>query len=292
MKQTYFPYLPYSQNEDNKRYKYIHEIMEKNPFTYHKKKNYSSIFIDDNKFIPNNNFYSIQNEKNYDFISKNKLNGNNDLLLFQKANDKYMESYNIFMKNKSSIIESNAQNYLNYLYQNKKIHEINDKKKVNDDRYDILHNFKNQYSNELIGTKCLLQQNKSATNINTFNMKNINQKEDQKIDFIPNNIKTKGSDITNPFFYDHVAKEIIKKNQEVMDYNLKESENKYIKKRNKLKYLDDKLPLAPGKINNPNYYNLGESVLDKNPILNKGEYSPSFSRNYNYFSRQKNIFDI
>ena len=292
MKQTYFPYLPYSQNEDNKRYKYIHEIMEKNPFTYHKKKNYSSIFIDDNKFIPNNNFYSIQNEKNNDFISNNKLNGNNDLLLFQKANDKYMESYNIFMKNKSSIIENNAQNYLNYLYQNKKIHEINDKKKVNDDRYDILHNFKNQYSNELIGTKCLLQQNKSATNINTFNMKNINQKEDQKIDFIPNNIKTKGSDITNPFFYDHVAKEIIKKNQEVMDYNLKESENKYIKKRNKLKYLDDKLPLAPGKINNPNYYNLGESVLDKNPILNKGEYSPSFSRNYKYFSRQKSIFDI
>ena len=292
MKKTYFPYLPYSQNEDNKRYKYIHEIMEKNPFTYHKKKNYSSIFIDDNKFIPNNNFYSIQNEKNYDFISNNKLNGNNDLLLFQKANDKYMESYNIFMKNKSSIIESNAQNYLNYLYQNKKIHEINDKKKINDDRYDILHNFKNQFSNELIRTNCLLQQNKSATNINTFNMKNINQKEDQKIDFIPNNIKTKGSDITNPFFYDHVAKEIIKKNQEVMDYNLKESENKYIKKRNKLKYLDDKLPLAPGKINNPNYYNLGESVLDKNPILNKGEYSPSFSRNYNYFSRQKNIFDI
>ena len=292
MKKTYFPYLPYSQNEDNKRYKYINEIMEKNPFTYHKKKNYSSIFIDDNKFIPNNNFYSIQNEKNYDFISNNKLNGNNDLLLFQKANDKYMESYNIFMKNKSSIIESNAQNYLNYLYQNKKIHEINDKKKINDDRYDILHNFKNQFSNELIRTNCLLQQNKSATNINTFNMKNINQKEDQKIDFIPNNIKTKGSDITNPFFYDHVAKEIIKKNQEVMDYNLKESENKYIKKRNKLKYLDDKLPLAPGKINNPNYYNLGESVLDKNPILNKGEYSPSFSRNYNYFSRQKNIFDI
>ena len=268
MKQTYFPYLPYSQNEDNKRYKYIHEIMEKNPFTYHKKKNYSSIFIDDNKFIPNNNFYSIQNEKNYDFISKNKLNGNNDLLLFQKANDKYMESYNIFMKNKSSIIESNAQNYLNYLYQNKKIHEINDKKKINDDRYDILHNFKNQFSNELIGTKCLLQQNKSATNINTYNMKNINKKEEKKIDFIPNNIKTKGSDITNPFFYDHIAKEIIKKNQEVMDYNLKESENKYIKKRNKLKYLDDKLPLAPGKINNPNYYNLGESVLDKNPILN------------------------
>jgi len=289
MKKTFFPYLPYSQNEDNKRYKYIHEIMERNPFTYHKKKNYSSIF-DDTKYIPNNNFYSIQNEKNDELNNKNNLNGNNDLLLFQKANDKYMESYNIFMKNKSSIIENNAQNYLNYLYQNKKLHEINDKTKIND--FNILHNIKNQFSNDLFGTKCLLKQNRSVTNINTFNIKNINKKEDKKIDFIPNNIKTKGSDITNPFFYDHVAKEIFKKNQEVMDYNIKESENKYIKKRNKLKYLDDKLPLAPGKINNPNYYNLGESVLDKNPILNKGEYSPSFSRNYNYFSRKQNIFDI
>jgi hypothetical protein len=265
--------------------------MERNPFTYHKKKNYSSIF-DDNKFIPNHNFYNIQNEKNYNLNNKNNLNGNNDLLLFQKANDKYMESYNIFMKNKSSIIENNAQNYLNYLYQNKKFHEINNKEKDNEDKYNILQNIKNKFSNELIGTRCLLQHNKSVTNINTFNMKNINEKEDKKIDFIPNNIRAKGSDITNPFFYDHVAKEIIKKNQEVMDYNIKESENKYIKRRNKFKYLDDKLPLAPGKINNPNYYNLGESVLAKNPILNRGEYSPSFSRNYNYFSRQQNIFDI
>jgi len=290
MKQTYFPYLPYSQNEDNKRYKYIHEIMEKNPFTYHKKKNYSSNFREDNNFIPNNNFYNIQKEKNYNL--NNNLNGNNDLLLFQKENDKYMESYNNFMKNKSSIIENNAQNYLNYLYQNKKLNENIDKSKINNERYNMLNSIKNQFSDELIGRKYLLQKNKSVTNINTFNMKDINKKEDQKMDFIPNNIKTKGSDITNPFFYDHVAKEIIKKNQEVMDYNIKESEYKYIKKRNKLKYLDDKLPLAPGKINNPNYYDLGESVLDKNPILNKGEYSPSFSRNYNYFSRQKNIFDI
>ena len=51
-----------------------------------------------------------------------------------------------------------------------------------------------------------------------------------------------------------------------MDYNLKESENKFIKNKKLSKYSDDKLAIAPGKINNPKYYNLGESVLDKNPI--------------------------
>ena len=67
MKQAYFPYLPYSQNEDNKRYKYIYEIMERNPFTYHKKKNYSSIF-DDNKFVPNHNFYKLYASRGDKFL--------------------------------------------------------------------------------------------------------------------------------------------------------------------------------------------------------------------------------
>ena len=56
------------------------------------------------------------------------------------------------------------------------------------------------------------------------------------------------------------------------------------------KYDDNKIALAPNKINNPKYYDLGESLLDKNPILNKGNYSPSFSLNANYFNRHKNVF--
>lgn len=55
-----------------------------------------------------------------------------------------------------------------------------------------------------------------------------------------------------------------------MDYNIKESKNKFIKNKKLFKYSDDKLALAPGKINNPKYYSLGESVLDKNIILSKG----------------------
>ena len=82
----------------------------------------------------------------------------------------------------------------------------------------------------------------------------------------------------------------MEKNQEVMAYNMKVSENKFRKKLITPKFSDDKIALAPGKIKNPNYYNLGESFLDKNPILNKGIYSPSYSFNANYFNRYKNVF--
>ena len=308
MKQSYFPYLPNSRNEDNKRYKYIREMMEKNPFTYHKRKNLSSSFSTSQYYItPNNNLILNQNDStnypnslsnnnvinNINNINNSKENNiNQELLFFQKANDKYIDSYKNFMQQKSSIIENNAQKYLNYIVQNKNPHNRNN----------IANTFSNNneknnsilpFSNELERKKNILSENKSASNINSFAIRNKNNTiEVDKRNFIPSYIKARGSDITNPFFYDRIAKEIIKKNQETMDYNLKESENKYIKKKNMFKYSDDKLAIAPGKINNPKYYNLGESVLDKNPILNKGQYSPSFSRNYKYFSRQENIFDI
>lgn len=308
MKQSYFPYLPNSRNEDNKRYKYIREMMEKNPFTYHKRKNLSSSYSTSQYYIaPNNNLIINQNEsinypnspsnnnniKNINNINNsNENNINQELLFFQKANDKYIDSYNNFMKQKSSIIENNAQKYLNYIAQNKNPHNRN-----NIDNTISNNNKRNNsllpLSNELERKKYTLYENKSASNINSFSIGDkSNTIEVDKKNFIPSYIKARGSDITNPFFYDRIAKEIIKKNQETMDYNLKESENKYIKKKNMFKYSDDKLAIAPGKINNPKYYNLGESVLDKNPILNKGQYSPSFSRNYKYFSRQENIFDI
>ena len=320
MKVSYFPYLPNSRNEDNKRYKYIRDMMEKNPFTYHKKKNFSSIFNNNNNFliIDNNinNNYSNKNQNQNNFnnnninninkiINSNGNNTNQELLIFQKANDNYMDSYNNFMRQKSSTIENNAQNYLNYLAQNKKLYKINNNEKINNIlSYNNNYN-NNNYINNLLplssesrGRKRLYE-NKSATNIksislrnNNYDIFNKNKNETEKINFIPSNIKARGSDITNPFFYDHIAKEIFKKNIETMDYNIKESENKYNKNKKISKYSDDKLPLAPGKINNPKYYNLGESVLDKNPILNKGDYSPSFSRNYKFFSRQENIFDI
>ena len=129
---------------------------------------------------------------------------------------------------------------------------------------------------------------KSPYNNELYNRKSLETEKNNS--FIPSLINARGSDITNPFFYDQVAKEIIQKNQEAMIYNIQESEYKLKKKKITSKFSDDKISLAPGKINNPNYYSLGESFLDKNPILNKGNYSPSFSYNPNYFNRHKNIF--
>ena len=291
MKLSYFPYLPNSRIEDNKRYKFINNMMEKNPFTYHKRKNISSSF--DNNIIQDNNIKNLHDS--------NGNNINQELLFFQKANDKYIDSYKSFMKQKSSTIENNAQKYLNYLSHNKKTFNINNKTNIFEnnaynDNIDII-NKTLPLSKELKERKNTLHENRSAKNIisppliNNINNYNNNANEVDKKNFIPSNIKARGSDITNPFFYDHIAKEIIQKNQETMDYNIKESENKFIKKKKLFKYSDDKLALAPGKINNPKYYSLGDSVLDRNPILSKGQYSPSFTRNYKYFNRYPNIFE-
>ena len=303
MKKSYFPYLPNSRIEDNKRYKYIREMMEKNPFTYHKRKNVSSS-MDFNNFriTPNNNSNQNKNKINTNLKDNNIIdnsNGNNinqELLFFQRENDKYIDSYNSFMKQKSSTIENNAQKYLNYITQNKRPYNLDNKKNTFSNNGKFFINNTGPLSNDSRGRKKILFENKSASNIKEAPMRNngefaYNTIEVDKKNFIPSLIKARGSDITNPFFYDRIAKEIIKKNQEMMDYNLKESENKFIKNRNLSKYSDDKLAVAPGKINNPNYYNLGESKLDKNPILSKGQYSPSFTRNYKYFSRQPNLFD-
>ena len=305
MKQSYFPYLPNSRIEDNKRYKYILEMMEKNPFTYHKRKNVSSSMdLNNYRITPINNNNPNQNKKmiNFNLIDNNTIdnsNGNNinqELLFFQRENDKYIDSYNSFMKQKSSAIENNAQKYLNYITQNQNAYNISNKR-INFPNIGEYNNDTGPLSNEDRGRKkFVLEKNKSACNLNEIPLRNnrefaYNTIEVDKKNFIPSLIKARGSDITNPFFYDRIAKEIIKKNQETMDYNLKESENKFIKKRNLSKYSDEKLAVAPGKINNPNYYNLGESKLDKNPILSKGQYSPSFTRNYKYFSRYPNIFD-
>ena len=302
MKKSYFPYLPNSRIEDNKRYKYIREMMEKNPFTYHKRKNVSSS-VDFNNFhiSPNNNSNQNKNMININLIDNNPIdnsNGNNinqELLFFQRENDKYIDSYNSFMKKKSSTIENNAQKYLNYITQNKKPFNLDNKRNTFTKNGEYINNT-GPLSNENRGRKKILYENKSASNLEDIPIRSngefaYNTIEVDKKNFIPSLIKARGSDITNPFFYDRIAKEIIKKNQETMDYNLKESENKFLKKRNLSKYSDDKLAVAPGKINNPNYYNLGESKLDKNPILSKGDYSPSFTRNYKYFCRQPNIFD-
>lgn len=282
MKLSYFPYLPNSKNEDNKRYKYVCDKIEKDPFAYHKKKNASFLF---NKY-----YVASPNEINFGG-NQNKIN--QELLLFQNENDKYINSFNKFMKQKSSKIEENTENYLNYLSQERMINKMNNSKTIKQNGINSYINYSHRIQPK---TKTNLFRNKSEPELISLSSRGFNNEvnnfktlETEKNNFIPGVIKAKGSDITNPFFYDQVAKEIMQKNQEVMDYNRKQSENKY-KKKITSKFSDDKIPLGPEKINNPKYYDLGASSLIKNPILNKGIYSPSFSYNANYFNRYKNVF--
>lgn len=300
-KVTYFPYLPNSKIEDNKRYKYIQDMMEKNPFAYHRKKNPFS-FSDNKKYkiIENKSDNGEKNNK----INKNMYQNNNnqEILIFQKDHDKYMNLFNNFMKKKTSKMEANAQNYLHFLVQLKKSYPI--KKSLSDSNLKNIQSFSstnkssiiNNLDNNIIpisnynkGRRHFLLGQKSPTEINLFSPKSnsINSIESEKANFIANNVKKKNSDITNPFYYNEISKEFIKLNQEVMDYNRKESENKYKKKKKNFRYSNDEIALSPEKIKNPNYYDIGESKLEINPIINKGFYSMSYSRNYKNFNRHK-----
>ena len=320
-KLTYFPYLPNSRIEDNKRYKYIRDMMEKNPFTFHRKKNALSFF--DKKRFKIIDSKSDNIEKNNEININSSLNNNNqESLIFQKDHDKYMNLYNNFMKKKTSTIESNAQNYLNYLINLKKPFQItndnNNDNKINNlinsqndsnnniesvsninksSNFNNLSNNNNKtipISNQIHSRKHFILGIKSPTETNLFSPrgtnKNIFESEKEKDNFIASNIRTKNSDITNPFFYNGIAKEIIRLKQETMDYNKKELENKYKQKKNYLKYSSDNIALSPEKIHNPNYYNIGESHLEINPIINRGHYSMSYSRNHKNFNRQKSDF--
>ena len=54
------------------------------------------------------------------------------------------------------------------------------------------------------------------------------QKTEQEWDnFIAGNIKTRRSDILNPYYFNGTEKEIIKLNNDMMNYNLKEALNKF-----------------------------------------------------------------
>ena len=70
-----------------------------------------------------------------------------------------------------------------------------------------------------------------------------------------------------------------------MDYNKKESEIKYKQKKKNLRYSNDDIALSPEKIHNSNYYNIGDSHLEINPIINRGHYSMFYSRNHQTFNR-------
>jgi len=267
----YFPYLPYSQIEDNKRCQNILKEMEKDPFTFHKKK--SSLM----------NLYNINLQKD--------SGENQELLFFQKRHDKDINSYNNFMQKKSSTIEANARNYLKYISHPININNLSTRRSQKD--YSSI----KENINSNINNLSTLTHSNSNLNIDNkeaeksslyFNLKkNPTEKNifTKKSEFIAGNVKIKRSDITNPSYFNEIGEEIMKLNNDVMNYNIREAQKKLNKK---MMNKNEDISISPEKINNRDYYNIGESTLNVNPIINKGSYFQNELKNIKkYYGRKR-----
>lgn len=267
----YFPYLPYSQIEDNKRCQNILKEIEKDPFTFHKKK--SSLM----------NLYNINLQKD--------SGENQELLFFQKRHDKDINSYNNFMQKKSSTIEANARNYLKYISHPININNLS-KRRSQKDYSSIKENINSNINN--LSTLTHSNSNLNIDNKETeksslyFNLKkNPTEKNifTKKSEFIAGNVKIKRSDITNPSYFNEIGEEIMKLNNDVMNYNIREAQKKLNKK---MMNKNEDISISPEKINNRDYYNIGESTLNVNPIINKGSYFQNELKNIKkYYGRKR-----
>lgn len=267
----YFPYLPYSQIEDNKRCQNILKEMEKEPFTFHKKK--SSLM----------NLYNINLQKD--------SGENQELLFFQKRHDKDINSYNNFMQKKSSTIEANARNYLKYISHPININNLS-KRRSQKDYSSIKENINSNINN--LSTLTHSNSNLNIDNKETeksslyFNLKkNPTEKNifTKKSEFIAGNVKIKRSDIANPSYFNEIGEEIMKLNNDVMNYNIREAQKKLNKK---MMNKNEDISISPEKINNRDYYNIGESTLNVNPIINKGSYFQNELKNIKkYYGRKR-----
>ena len=271
----YFPYLAYSVIEDNKRCQQMIKKIKNNPFTYHKKKS------------------SLSNLVN---INSQKIIGDNqELLFFQNRHDKDINSYNNFMRKKRASIDLNSRNYLNYLINNRQNrNKSRNQKNYNTIDENINSNIINDFSTlnhsnsnrnmktideEIEKRQILFNNKKSITKKNIFN--NIQE-------FIAGNVKKRRTDITNPYYFNGIGEEIMKINNEIMNYNLKEAEKKFnIRRIYGKNNINEDISISPEKIRNSNYYNIGESNLNINPILNKGSYFENELKNRNNNNRKK-----
>ena len=193
------------------------------------------------------------------------------------------------MKRKSSTIEANTRNYLKFI-SNPNI--INLRKSRNQIYYNPIKENKSSNINNISSL------NHSNNNVN-IQIKQLNQQElnfkikknqtekdifKKRDELIKNNAKFRRSDIPNPSYFIEIGEEIMKLNNEAMDYNIREAEKKLYKKLTN-KY--DDISLSPEKIQNINYYNLGESFLDVNPLINKGSYFQNLLKNAKKYNGKK-----
>ena len=128
---------------------------------------------------------------------------------------------------------------------------------------------------------------------NNNNFPVVDNDNSRSNDFLPRMPSLKGTtDITDQNYYDKISKQLIlQMNKNYMDYNQNIINRRYSPSGNKLLFLrNNKLAVPPGHISNPKYYNLGESRLRSNPIVNPGNRAPIFNLYNNHNHKIKSEF--
>ena len=265
--------------QEVKRNEEIEKVLKNDPFLYHKKK------------------YVISSRFN-DSNTKDGDNTNNELLLFQDENKKHINTLKNKINRKSFIIEENANNYLNYMMNEKNLNNKNMKtepgqrnkrytqlmksgiQSLSPNKYAINKNllFSNYQNNTL--DKKLMNNNNYNYNNSIVNMnKAFSYDENNFLPII--NTKKSASDITDNNYYDKISRQLkMQFNKNYLDYNQEIiNKRKSPNNSNKMPYIknNNELTLPIGGISNPNYYNLGESKLSANPIVNPGNRAQIFN---------------
>lgn len=264
-----------------KRNEEIEKVLKNDPFLYHKKK------------------YVISSRFN-DGDTKEGDDTNNELLVFQDENKKHINTLKNKINKKSFIIEENANNYLNYMMNEKNFNNKNMKtepgqrnkrytqliksgiQSLSPNKYALNKNllFSN-YQNNTLDKKFNMNYPYNYNSIDNIHNMNKAFSYDEN-NFLPIiSTKKSASDITDNNYYDKITRQLkMQLNKNYLDYNQSlMNKRKSPSNDNKILYIrnNDELTLPPGRILNPNYYNLGESKLSSNPIVNPGNRAPIFS---------------
>ena len=264
--------------QEVKRNEEIEKVLKNDPFLYHKKK------------------YVISSRFN-DSNTKEGDNTNNELLVFQDENKKHINTLKNKINRKSFIIEENANNYLNYMMNEKNLNNKNMKtepgqrnkrytqlmksgiQSLSPNKYAINKNllFSNYQNNTL--DKKLMNNNPYHYNSIVNMNKAFSYDENNFLPII--NTKKSASDITDNNYYDKISRQLkMQFNKNYLDYNQEIiNKRKSPNNSNKMPYIknNNELTLPIGGISNPNYYNLGESKLSANPIVNPGNRAQIFN---------------
>ena len=265
-----------------KRNEEIEKVLKNDPFLYHKKK------------------YVISSRFN-DGDTKEGDDTNNELLVFQDENKKHINTLKNKINKKSFIIEENANNYLNYMMNEKNFNNKNMKtepgqrnkrytqliksgiQSLSPNKYALNKNllFSN-YQNNTLDKKFNMNYPYNYNSIDNIHNMNKAFSYDEN-NFLPIiSTKKSASDITDNNYYDKISKQLkMKYNKDYLDYNLEMiNKRKSPSNANKMPYIktNNELTLPIGGISNPNYYNLGESKLSSNPIVNPGNRAQIFNQ--------------